>query len=108
MAENLHVARNEGGFRMASDSFTDVDFSSGSTATVNMDGLKRIESAEDVSAQAQGSGDSDSNEGRAIVAESVSGRQVTLHEYVGGGAGAALDDGTTMDVDHVRVLARGY
>lgn len=108
MADNLHAEAAEGGLRMESASFTNVDFSTGSTATVTVGPLRRIENPEDVSADAFGTGDSDSNEGRVVTPTGVSGADVTLHEYIGGGAGSALDDGSTMDVDHVQVLARGY
>lgn len=109
MAENLKKDSAAGGMRIESAVFTDVDFSSGSTATLDMPNMRRIEGPEDVQADAYGSGDSDSGEGRVVTPTGVSGRSVTLHEYVtGGSGGSAFNDGSTMDVDHVQVKARGY
>jgi len=108
MADNLHKSRASGGIRVETREFTDVDFSTGSTATVDMDNMRQI-LPNSVQASAYGSGDTDSGEGRVVTPESQSGRSVTLHEFVtGGSGGAALNDGSTSDVDHVKVMARGY
>lgn len=87
---------------------TNVDFSTGASASVTIPELRSIENVEDVSAQAYGTGDADANEGYAVRCTAVSGNSVTLHAYQGGGAGAPLDDAAVADVDHVLITARGY
>lgn len=108
MAENLQRSSAVGGLRSVTQEFNNLDFSGDSEVTVTLSELRRIESIADVQASAYGTGDSNANEGRVVVPISVSGNDVTLHAYQGGGAGAPLDDDTQSDVDHVVVKARGY
>lgn len=85
----------------------DLDFSDDSEVDVTISDLRHIDSIADVRAQAYGTGDSDSDEGRIVVPVDVDGNVVTLHAYYGGGSDSALDDDTTSDVDHVLIEATG-
>jgi len=105
MALNTQVST--GGRRTVRVEENDLDFSGDSEVDVTIGELRHIDSIADVSAQAYGTGDANTNEGRVVVPVAVSGNTVTLHAYYGGGAGAALDDDTTADVDHVLIEATG-
>lgn len=103
----LNTLVSPGGRRTVTAEFNGLDFSGDSEVDVTVSDLKQIDSIADVQAQAYGTGDTDSGEGRVVVPVAVSGNTVTLHAYYGGGAGAALDDDTTDDIDHVLVRASG-
>lgn len=103
----LNTLVSPGGLKTVTAEFTDVDFSDGAEADVDISDLRHIGSVADVKVQGYGTGDDDADEGRVIVPVAVSGSTVTLHAYVGGGSGDPLDDDSESDVDHVLVEATG-
>ncbi len=109
MAVNTKV----GGKRTVSTTVTGVDLDASGEATLDVPELRHIENPEDVTVNAYGDSDTTSDEGRHVVVTSVGSAadgttQVTIHSYIGGGTGAALDDDLDDTVlDEVQITARG-
>lgn len=91
---------------------TSVSLDASGEATITVPELRHVDNPEDVDVTAYGSGGTTSGQGRSAVCTAVGTDSngittVTIHSFIGGGAGSPLADDASNTLDNVQIRATG-